>query len=150
MTLPERCLPAEVADAWLRACMEMDHRGGEIRVSGSCMEPSLPEGSRVRLRWPDPPPRVGDIVLLKTPSGLRLHRVLIRLGSRIRTKGDRGVYLDPAGSARDVIAVCDAAESRGRRLLRTLHSLARLLTRSPEKRAGRVGGGDGAHARLLP
>lgn len=129
MTLPERSISPDLAEAWIRESLRVDPRGAHIDVSGSCMEPALVEGARVLLKPGPGPVRLGDVVLLRTPGGLRLHRVLLRFGDRIRTKGDRGTYLDPAGSAGDIIAICDMTESRALRVVRAACSLVRVLTR---------------------
>lgn len=144
MSLPERSLSPEVAEEWIREVLRQDERGARLTVSGSCMEPSLKEGSKVTLMPLQGTARVGDVVLIRTAAGLRLHRVLLRFGDRVRTKGDSGTYLDPVSSASAVIGVCETSESRLARLLHTAGSLARLLARPAPGR------GDEAHARLLP
>lgn len=147
--LQERTLPPEITEAWIRECLKAGAGTASLTVSGTCMAPSLPEGTKVTLRSPSGPVRVGDVVLLRTPAGLRLHRVLFRFRDTIRTKGDHGIYLDPAGSLAAVIAVCDTGESQGGRWLQAGRSLARLLTRWLNlRRAGREG--DVAHTCLLP
>ena len=147
--LPERTPPPELSEAWIRECLNAGAGHATLTVSGTCMAPSLPEGSRVTLRSPSGSVRVGDVVLLRTPAGLRLHRVLLRFRHTIRTKGDHGIYLDSAGSLAAVIAVCDTGESRGGRLLKAGRSLASLLIRRLSlRREGREG--DVAHTGLLP
>jgi len=84
-------------------------------VSGRCMEPALAEGDRVlvegvRRRTP----RVGDVVLLRHPAGLRLHRLVYALGRSWRTKADRGKGLDPALVPQDVLGTVVAVEGRAR------------------------------------
>ncbi|MEO8500137.1 MAG: S24/S26 family peptidase [Vicinamibacteria bacterium] len=150
MTLPERVPSPEVAEAWIRECLSLHPEGADLRVSGTCMEPALREGSRIRLRSPVGPIRVGDVVLLRTSAGLRLHRVVFQSGGELRTKGDRGLYLDPATSRSEVIARCVTREPRWKALLRAASSAVRLLARpwAPPKNPGRRG--DAAHARLLP
>ena len=146
MTLPERALEPEAAEAWIRDVLRREPLGAELTVSGTCMEPALAEGSRVRLRAATRPVRAGDIVLLRIETGLRLHRVVSSFGDWIRTKGDRGIYLDPKAPRQAVIAVCESNEAALTRLCRTVASLGRLLGRAW---AG-SGRGDRAHARLLP
>lgn len=146
MSIPERSLSPEVAEDWIREVLRRDEGGAQLTVSGACMEPSLKEGSKITLRRFHGAARVGDVVLLQTAAGLRLHRVLLRFGDRVRTKGDRGIFLDPASSFSAIIGVCEATESRLARLVRAARSLARLLAR-PRAAPGR---GDEAHARLLP
>lgn len=150
MTLPERNPSPEQAESWIRECLDLHPEGATLTVSGTCMEPALGEGLQISLRRLRGVPRLGDVVLVRTPAGLRLHRVLMRFGERIRTKGDRGVYLDPEGSVRDVIAVWNSTESKSRRLLRTGGSLARVFTRPGWGRARHSEPGDESHVRLLP
>ncbi len=125
----ERTLESAVAESWIRDSLTLHPRGAELTVSGACMAPAIPEGSRVRLARPLTTPRVGDVVLLRTPHGLRLHRILVRFRGSIRTKGDQGTYLDPPISAQAVIAAWQSAEWRTQRLLRAGLSLFRLLFR---------------------
>jgi hypothetical protein len=146
VTLPERDLEPEAAEDWIRDLLGREPLGAELTVSGTCMEPALPEGSKVRLKAATGPVRTGDIVLLRVAAGLRLHRVVLSFRGWIRTKGDRGIYLDPKAARQAVIAVCDANEARLTRVCRTAVSVGRLLGRpfaAPER-------GDGAHARFLP
>ncbi len=146
MSIRGRSLSPEVAEDWIRELLRQDPEGAQLTVSGTCMEPSLPEGSRVTLRSFDGAPRVGDVVLLHTAAGLRLHRVLLRLGDRVRTKGDQGTYLDPPSPLSAIIGICDPSETRLTRLGRALRSLGRLLAR-PRAASPR---GDASHAGLLP
>jgi len=146
VSLPERSLAPEVAEDWIRDILRQESKGARLTVSGACMEPSLKEGSRITLRRFDGVVRVGDVVLLRTAAGLRLHRVLLRFGDRIRTKGDRGTYLDPASPLSAVIGVCETNETRLTRLVRAAGNLGRAFARSWTA----SGRGEGAHARLLP
>lgn len=129
MSLFERVLAASTADDVLRHCLEMEPGFAELTVSGSCMEPALKPGARVVLRAPSPPPGVGDVVLFRAPSGLRLHRVVFRSRAGLRTKGDRGIYLDPVVADCDVLGVWQTEESRIAGAIRVCLSLARLLKR---------------------
>ena len=146
MSIPERSLVSEVAEDWIREILRQESQGARLTVSGTCMEPSLKEGSKITLRRFDGVVRVGDVVLLSTAAGLRLHRVLLRFGDRIRTKGDRGTYLDPSSPLSAVIGVCETNENRFTRLVRAAGNLGRVFARSWTA-SGRA---DGAHAGLLP
>lgn len=146
MSIPERSLSPDLAEDWIREILRRDPEGAQLTVSGTCMEPSLKEGSRITLRSLGGAARVGDVVLLRTVAGLRLHRVLLRFGDRIRTKGDLGNYLDPASSLSAIIGVCETSESRLTRLVRAVFSMGRVFARSLPA----SGRGDAAHARLLP
>lgn len=145
-SLPERTPAPEIAEGWIREALRLDPAGAQLTVSGTCMEPSLREGSRITLKSFGGSVRVGDVVLLRTAAGLRLHRVLLRFGDRIRTKGDQGAYLDPASTSSAILGVCEVSDHRWTRLARVVRSLGRLLAR-PWTAPGR---GDAAHARLLP
>jgi hypothetical protein len=113
---------AETAEAaWseqvLRALLD-EHESVRLRVTGECMAPRLHHGDvvslysarRCRPRW-------ADVVLVKTPAGLRLHRV-VWAGRVWRTKGDRAPFWDGPVSAGEILAV--APENR--------HPLAALLS----------------------
>jgi hypothetical protein len=106
-----------------------------LRVSGGCMAPRLREGDVVELAsCVRRPPRVGDVVLVRLPAGVRLHRLLwrpLRGAARWRTKADHGRFCDPHVRARDVLATVVGVERRGRRRAgaRSLSALARSLLR---------------------
>jgi len=149
-SLPVRTPSPEIAEQWIRESLSLDPRGAELTVTGTCMEPAIREGARIRLKAPDRPARVGDVALLRTAKGLRLHRVVFRMGSTLRTKGDTGIYLDPPASSGDVIAILAGAEPRWRGFLLATASLLRLFGRPWTAVARRAGRGDAEHARLLP
>lgn len=147
MSLPERVLVPEVAEAWIRDCLRIDPGGVAVTVSGTCMEPALMAGSRIRLKAPSGAVRVGDVVLLNTAAGLRLHRILLHFRDAIRTKGDRGHYLDPLSSKTAVIAVWDTTESWPTRFGNAARSLIRLLGRPFRMRGAES---DEPHVAFLP
>jgi len=73
--------------------------GGSVRVSGSCMEPVVPVGTRVRLEPCGPCAlRPGDVVLLERDGVFFLHRYLACKGTgrrrRLVVKSDRGRRAD--------------------------------------------------------
>jgi hypothetical protein len=106
-----------------------------LTVTGACMEPALADGEKVHLvSRSRRSPRVGDVVLVRGPEGLRLHRLvwgppLAWPGLRWRTKADRGRLLDPPLEPADVLASVARVEPRPhtvvRRPVRALVSLAR-------------------------
>lgn len=114
-----RLAPAAHADAFeeavLRDCLAGFDRL-RLTVSGDCMRPALHPGDTVVLSPArTTPPRFGDVVLLRHPSGLRLHRLIWRPpGLRWRTMGDRAASCDPALAPEDLLAtVIEADPSRG-------------------------------------
>lgn len=123
-------------DSVLRDCLAGFERL-QITVSGDCMRPALHPGDTVVLApVRSSPPRFGDVVLLRHPSGLRLHRVVWAppgARARWRTKGDRAAFCDPALVPADLLATVVASDPpRGRvrssgRALRSL--LAAVGTR---------------------
>jgi len=129
MTLPERTLKAPIAADWIRACLGVAAGQAQLTVSGTCMDPVMTAGEQISLRSPAPPPLVGDVVLVRTAAGLRLHRVVLRFGEWIRTKGDRGTYLDPAARTTDVVAIADSGETLLRKRWQAGRSLIRMWRR---------------------
>lgn len=90
----------------LDLAVESLRRSGQLRfrAQGASMIPAIRPGACVEIRaaTPDRIAR-GDIVLLKTPGGLRLHRVVeIRPGSLI-TRGDNHAHNDAPADARDLL-----------------------------------------------
>lgn len=143
--LPERTLSGDVADLWIREALSLHPGGAELTVSGTCMEPAIMEGARIQIRRPSQAPRAGDVLLVSTPAGLRLHRVIFRQGETVRTKGDKGRFLDPPIPDANVLAFADSGETRGVRFARTFVSALRLALRF-----GLAPGSDRAHAAVLP
>jgi hypothetical protein len=92
-----------------------------FRLRGACMTPAAPEGGRVTLvDARRRRPRFGDVLLVRTPAGLRLHRLVWpprpSSAARLRTLADRGAALDPALAPEDVLAVAAAVERDGQRV----------------------------------
>jgi hypothetical protein len=122
--------PASLTESAWRECLE-SFPEASFTVTGHCMRPSLRHGDRVVLRSASrTPPRVGDIVLARHPTGLRLHRLVVGRGLRglargLRTKADRARFLDPPLRPSDVLGTVVACEGRPlpRRPLRALASL---------------------------
>ncbi len=104
------------ADAVLDDCLAGFDRL-RLTVTGGCMSPSLEPGDTVVL---EParrtPPRFGDVVLLRHPAGLRLHRLVWRPPFlRWRTKADRSPFCDPPLRREDLLAtVVDSSPGRAR------------------------------------
>jgi hypothetical protein len=150
VTLLERVLTAETALNWIRDCLDLKPGIAHLTVSGTCMEPALRSGAKVTLRRVSGRPRVGDVVLLRTAWGLRLHRVVLRLRGTLRTKGDQGMYLDPPASDGDVLAVWEGDESRWASSVQAGLSLIRLLKRPWTSSSTGDAQGDAAHRGSLP
>jgi hypothetical protein len=86
-----------------------------LSVRGACMAPAAGEGERVRVVAASRrPPRFGDVVLVATRDGLRLHRLVwpLRPGSaqRLRTMADRARALDARFDAGAVLGVATVVE----------------------------------------
>jgi hypothetical protein len=101
MTEIEVCnIPRELSEDIIRECIETFPRV-RFKATGSCMHPVLVPGMTVLVGRPElHPPRIGDIVLLRHPAGLRLHRLLwgppiVSRRSSWRTKPDRTLAWDP-------------------------------------------------------
>jgi hypothetical protein len=106
-----------------------------LRVTGECMRPTLSSGDVVRLVHASMrEPRVGDVVLVESGEGPRLHRLVFSFAGRIRTRGDRGPGFDGPRRLEDALATVVGVE-RGPRLVpvfspaRAFFSLARGLVR---------------------
>jgi hypothetical protein len=85
-----------------------------LTVTGDCMRPALEPGDTVVLEPArKTPPRFGDVVLLRHPAGLRLHRLIWRPPMLPwRTKGDRAAFCDPALRPQDLVATVVASDPR--------------------------------------
>jgi hypothetical protein len=108
-----------LSDLIVRDCLER-FPFVQLRVSGECMRPGLAAGATVCLASPARrPPRLGDVVLVRLPTGLRLHRLvwgppLAPPGTRWRTKGDRSWLWDPLLDPQHVLAtVVDEGQEGG-------------------------------------
>jgi hypothetical protein len=133
-----------LSDLIVRDCLER-FPSVRLRVSGECMRPGLAAGATVRLASPARrPPRLGDVVLVRLPTGLRLHRLvwgppLAPPGTRWRTKGDRSWLWDPLLDPRHVLAtVVDEEQGGGvgRALISLLGGLCsrlRLVAAAPRR-----------------
>lgn len=88
--LKTRQLSEGVTDRLITGCL-VDFSEISLAVTGRCMMPSLREGQRVRLDGRRP--RIGDVVLVRQPSGLVLHRLVwgppLDFGGAWRTMADR-------------------------------------------------------------
>ena len=108
------------------------HSSVRFTVTGRCMEPAIREGEQVRLVGPERrSPRVGDVVLVRLPSGLRLHRLVwgppfLGADRAWRIRPDRQDLLDPPFAPAALLGSVEAIEGREdspRRVGRALVSL---------------------------
>ena len=114
-----------------------------FRVTGDCMRPTLAPGDIVRVAGVDRRrPRFGDVVLVATGEGLRLHRLVWRLPlvfSRWRTKGDRAAGFDgPLSPERALGTVLGVEDPRGLRSAFSPFRALSSLLRGIASRAHRV------------
>lgn len=129
--------PARV-EAVIRACLE-EFPDVRLRVTGECMRPRLLPGDTVLLADARRrPPRIGDVVLVRLPAGLRLHRLIwgppLALSGSWRTAADAAALPDPPLEREAVLATALALEGAGRRppvfsAGRALRSLAAHVAR---------------------
>jgi len=96
---------AALREEALRECLA-DFDRIVLTVSGHCMSPQIEAGHRavvVGRRWRRP--RFGEVVLVRLPVGLRLHRLVWSppVAGRWRTKADGGPLWDPAVDRGDVL-----------------------------------------------
>jgi hypothetical protein len=106
-----------VSDAVLRDCLERFPHV-RLRVTGECMRPALGPEDVVWIARPAlHPPRLGDVVLVRHPAGIRLHRLVwgppLAVVGPWLTKGDRSVLWDGRLSRRDVLGTVVAVETAG-------------------------------------
>jgi len=103
------------AETVLRACLA-DFPLVRMRVTGDCMRPALEPGDSVLIASAArSPPRFGDVVLVLTPDGPRLHRLVWRApGSAWRRMGDRSPRWDAPLPAERVLGTLVAVEMTAR------------------------------------
>jgi len=97
-------------------CEALLRRGHPVQftVRGQSMQPNLLDGDTVLVEPASPGKlRLGDVVLLQTSEGLRVHRVHHISSAGLTTRGDAGIDIDP----------------------RTLHVFGKVVSRSRGSRA---------------
>jgi hypothetical protein len=113
------CASPERADDLLRACLEA-FTDARLTVTGACMTPALRPGDVALIAAAqERRPKLGEIVLVRLPDGLRLHRLVPgprRGGSFARTKADRSPCWDPPCAAGDLLGAVVGLERDGQRL----------------------------------
>ena len=94
----------------------------QLKVTGTCMEPTLHAGDSIVV---DPrSPRFGEVVLVRLPAGLRLHRLVWRpWRGRWRTKADRSATWDPSVERAAVLGTVESSETLGHRYHTAFFSL---------------------------
>lgn len=81
-----------------------------FRVQGTSMMPTIRPGSSVTVRRVEPGLiQTGDIILIATAAGLRLHRVIANVPQLI-TRGDNHAHDDPPVGAEQVLGKLDRIE----------------------------------------
>ena len=149
MRIKEHAPSPRFVESCIREGLSLDPGGASLTVSGTCMDPALPAGCRIALRPPRGMPRVGEVVLLRIPAGLRLHRVLMRHRKSMWTKGDQGRYFDPRTTPDAVLAVWETNEPPWIRWRYVAFSVLRLFQR-PWRSVVNVGHGEKPHVHTLP
>jgi hypothetical protein len=137
--LPTVAFDAAATEAVLRACLA-EFRELRWRVTGTCMQPRLPDGAGLVLMPPTRRgPRFGDVVLVRQDAGLLLHRLVwppwpvraARGAARMRTMADRARALDPVLARHDVLAVVQEVQGDpSGRPIRAPWLAVRLLARA--------------------
>jgi hypothetical protein len=116
---PPRSIEPPRVEAVIRACLE-EFPHLRLRVTGACMSPRLLPGDTVLLADARRrPPRIGDVVLVLLPVGLRLHRLVwgppLALWGRWRTAGDAAGLPDPPLGPDAVLGTAVGIEGTGPR-----------------------------------
>jgi hypothetical protein len=102
-------------ELWLQGLKQ--GRAMRLRALGGSMTPWLRSGDIVTI-VPGNSARLGEVVLTHGPSGLLLHRLVLKSARRVVTKGDRLPCLDPPVSPYDIL---------GRAVARQRHDQVRSL-----------------------
>jgi len=83
-------------------------------VTGACMTPAVAPGEIVRVAAKSvQDPRFGDIVLVASREGPRLHRLVFSGLGHIRTRGDRALGFDGVRRRGDVLGTVLGVERKG-------------------------------------
>jgi hypothetical protein len=102
-----------------------------FRVTGACMQPALLDGETVRVTGAAlRVPRFGDVVLVDSREGPRLHRLVFSWAGRMRTRGDASFGFDGPRRSADAFGTVLGVE-RGPALVSTSspgRALASLAT----------------------
>lgn len=111
-----RDLPFMLDTQYLRTCVELLSRVGrslESSVQGNSMGLTIPDGSRIRIRWTDNY-RPGQIVACLQQGFLFAHRVVYTHGDAIITQGDGWILCDPPLRVSEVIGEVVACRMGGK------------------------------------
>lgn len=110
----------------LDLAIESLHRSGKLRfrAQGASMMPAIHPGTCVEIRRATPD-RIapGDIVLLKTLAGLRLHRIVEIGPDLLITRGDNHEHNDTPADPRDLLGRLHSVSRPRRRWARFLWRL---------------------------
>lgn len=132
---------------WSEACALLLCDGIPVRFTapGGSMAPAIRDGERVVVRPLDGVPRPGEVVLVSTPQGLRVHRV-VRVATSsattlVTTRGDALSAPDPSVPLSRVLGRVVAVEGRRELSVEAAPRLAPVLAprlRSRLRRSVRV------------
>ena len=127
--LPVWSTSPEAAEVLIRDLMQT-FRHIHLKVKGTCMSQAMKPGTRVTVSPTQlKPPRIGDVVLVRHPHGLKLHRVfwgppLAPATSFWRTRGDQSAGWDPWVKTDSILGtVVSISGAPGQRVRFGLHEL---------------------------
>lgn len=112
----ETDLPATLDTPHLRTYVELLSRAGrtlESCVQGNSMANTIPDGSRIRIRWTGKNYRPGQIVACLERGFLFAHRVVHARRDAIITQGDGWILCDPPLRVSEVIGEVIAYRAEG-------------------------------------
>ena len=146
------------SDAFEALCREVLASGGAVRFQahGASMSPAIRDGEIVYVRGVEKALSVGDVLLVRSSDGLRLHRLVraeVALDVYV-TRGDCGQQDDPAIALSDVLGIAECKEVRwmGKSLQIGINTVADRVRRRlaiVSSLAGRMAFGSRLHALFL-
>ncbi len=103
---------------------------GQARLpaTGSSMFPCMQPGDMLEIRRPANPIQTGDVVVFLRHARLIVHRVVVRRGDLLITRGDRLRYRDEPVATAEILGCVVAIERHGRRIDPRLTLLCRVAS----------------------